>query len=63
MSLPGASRFGSGVFFTIGHYDGNPVLLVNLESVEPEEAAEPITESWRRRAPKRRVKDFDEASG
>jgi hypothetical protein len=51
------------VFFTIGHYDGHPVLLVHLESVEPEEATELITESWRLRAPKRMVKDFDESSG
>ena len=50
------------VFFTIEHYDGHPVLLVRLEAVERDEAAELITESWRLRAPKRLLKEFDESS-
>ena len=51
------------VFFTIGHYDGHPVVLVRLETVGRDEAAELITESWRLRAPKRMVKDLDESNG
>ena len=51
------------VFFTIGHYDGHPVLLVRLETVRRDEAAELITESWRLRAPKRTVKDSGESNG
>ena len=51
----------SSVFFTIGHYDGHPVLLVRLEAVERGEATELITESWRLRAPIRMVKDFNES--
>jgi len=38
-------------FFTTPHYDGQPVVLVRLEAVDSEEAAELITESWRLRAP------------
>ena len=46
-------------FFTTPHYDGLPILLVRLESVDEEEAAELITESWRLRAPKALVKAWD----
>jgi hypothetical protein len=50
-------------FFTTDHYDGHPIVLVDLDAVERDEAAELITESWRLRAPARLVKEFDETSG
>jgi len=39
-------------FFSTPHYDGHPVILVNLEAVDADEAAELITESWRLRSPR-----------
>ena len=38
-------------FFTTPHYDGDAIVLVRLQAVAAEEAAELITESWRLRAP------------
>jgi hypothetical protein len=38
-------------FYTTPHYDGYPIILVNLAEVEPGELRELITESWRTRAP------------
>jgi hypothetical protein len=46
-------------FFTTPHYDGEAIVLVRLEAVEADEAAELITESWRLRAPARAVAEFD----
>jgi hypothetical protein len=48
-------------FFTTPHYDGYPMVLVRLTAVKAEEAAELITESWRLRAPKTLVKEWDAA--
>ena len=38
-------------FFTTPHYDGHPIVLVRLDAVDDDEAAELITESWLLRAP------------
>ena len=46
-------------FFTTPHYDGNAIVLVRLESVDVDEAAELVTEPWRLRAPKSLVKEWD----
>lgn len=46
-------------FFTTDHYNGHPIVLVRLEAIDIEEAAELITESWRMRGPKKLVKEFD----
>jgi hypothetical protein len=46
-------------FFTTDHYDGHPIVLVRLEAVDAVEARELIIESWRCRAPKRLVAEFD----
>ncbi|UDY35327.1 MmcQ/YjbR family DNA-binding protein [Dermatobacter hominis] len=46
-------------FFTTAHYDGEPIVLVRLEVVDADEAAELITGSWRLRAPARAVSAFD----
>ena len=48
-------------FSTTAHYDGHPIVLVDLQAVDDEEAAELITESWRLRAPKKLVKEWDAA--
>lgn len=42
-----------GRFFTIPHYDGQPMVLVRLEAVGVGELGELITDSWRLRAPRR----------
>ena len=47
-------------FFTTPHYDGHPTVLVHLPAVEADELTELITESWRLRAPKRLLKEFDD---
>jgi hypothetical protein len=46
-------------FFTTSHYDGSPVVLVRLEAIDVGEATELVTESWRLRAPRSLVRDFD----
>lgn len=46
-------------FFTIDHYDGHPIVLVRLETVDVNEAEELIIESWRQRAGARAVAAFD----
>lgn len=51
------------VFFTTDHYDGHPIVLVRFERVERDEAEELITESWRQRAGKRAVAEFDRSNG
>lgn len=52
-----------GTFFTTPHYDGHPIVLVNLDSVDDDEAEELITESWRLRAPRSLVKAWDVQHG
>lgn len=39
-------------FFTTSHYDGHPVVLVRLDTIDPDEVHELIAESWRLRAPR-----------
>ena len=46
-------------FFTIPHYDGHAMVLVDLGRVDREELAELIEDAWRIRAPKRTVAAFD----
>lgn len=48
--------------FTTPHYDGHPIVLVHLESVDHEEAAELITESWLLRAPATLVRTWTAAN-
>lgn len=48
-------------FTTTPHYDGYPAVLVRLDSIEPDELAEVLTDSWRLKAPKRLVASFDAA--
>lgn len=46
-------------FFTTAHYDDHPIVLVQLDAVDMEEANELITESWRLRAPRTLVREWD----
>ena len=46
------------VFFTTPHYEGYPAMLVRLSAIDPDELREVLIESWRRKAPKRLLKDF-----
>jgi hypothetical protein len=48
-------------FFTTPHYDGQPMVLVRLDAVSREEAEELVTESWRLRAPRTQVREWDAA--
>lgn len=48
-------------FFTTDHYDGSPIVLVHLDTVDLDEATELITDSWRVRAPKKLVAAWDAA--
>jgi hypothetical protein len=50
------------VFFTTPHYDGYPAMLVRLPAISDDELREVLTESWRRVAPKRLVKELDEGA-
>jgi len=46
-------------FFSTPHYDGHPYVLVRLEAVDPQELAELLEETWRLRAPKRLIAQYD----
>ena len=50
-------------FFTTPHYDGHPTVLVKRDAIDLAELAELLSESWRLRAPKRLVADFDASRG
>lgn len=41
------------IYSTTPHYDGHPVVLVDLDAIDLDELAEVITESWRVKAPKK----------
>lgn len=43
------------VYFTTDHYDGSPIVLVRLDTIDHDEAMEMIEDSWRLRGPKRLV--------
>jgi hypothetical protein len=50
-------------FFTVPHYDGHASVLVRLESVDPDELTELLTDAWRCRASRRQVAAFDASGG
>jgi hypothetical protein len=47
-------------FYITPHYEDYPAMLINLESVDPEELRELVIESWRRKAPNRLRTAYDE---
>ena len=50
-------------FSTTPHYDGSPIVLVDMDAIDRDEAAELIVDSWRLRAPKGLVKAWDAGQG
>jgi hypothetical protein len=50
------------IFLVTPHYEDSPMVLINLERVDPGELRELVIESWRRRAPKRLLADYDAAA-
>ena len=52
-------RVGPGKFFTTPHYDGHAMVLVRFGAIDRDELGELLTESWRLRAPKRLLAEFD----
>ena len=49
-------------YIVTDHYRDYPMMLVDLAAVPLEELREILIESWRRRAPKRLLDEFDERS-
>jgi hypothetical protein len=52
-----------GTFIVTPHYQDWPMVVIDLAGVDPEELRELVIESWRRRAPKRLVGDYDARTG
>ena len=52
-------RSGEPAFYTTPHYDGYPAVIVNLKKVKRAMLIELVTESWRRKAPLKLLKEFD----
>ena len=46
-------------FYVTPHYEGHPLVLVRLESIEREELADRMTDSWLLAAPKRLADALD----
>lgn len=46
-------------FQVTAHYQNYPMVIVRLAAAEREEVREVLVESWRRRAPKKLVADYD----
>jgi hypothetical protein len=49
----------SDVFFITPHYDGYPVVLVNLDKIDHDELRELITDSWLIKAPPKLRRQFE----
>lgn len=47
------------VFTTTPHYDGQAIVLVDLDRITLDAAVELIVDSWRHRAPRRLVRDWE----
>ena len=50
-------------FIVTPHYQEWPMVLIDLANVDPGELRELVIESWRRRAPKRLLAEYDAAGG
>jgi hypothetical protein len=50
---------GLAAFSTTPYYDGYPMVLVRLDTVEVDELTELLTESWRLHAPAPMMEAFD----
>jgi hypothetical protein len=47
-------------FFTTDHYRGYPTVLIRLATVTRAELGSVFEQAWRRKAPKRLVREYDE---
>lgn len=47
-------------FFTTDHYRGYPTVLVRLARMSEDDLQAVLEEAWRRQAPKRLVKEYDQ---
>jgi hypothetical protein len=50
-------------FFVTDHYRGYPTVLVRLKLVDEDDLRAVLEEAWRRQAPKRLVKEYDQRRG
>ena len=50
-----------GTYSVTPHYQDWPMVIIDLPSADPDELRELLIESWRRRAPKRLVGEYDAA--
>ena len=50
---------GSDAFYTTPHYDGWPVVLVDLDKIDRDELRELITDSWLVKAPPKLRREFE----
>ena len=48
-------------FFVTPHYESYPGVIVRLATVQPDQLRELLTEAWRLVAPKRLVRELDQA--
>ena len=48
-------------YIVTDHYRDYPMMLIDLDAVADDELREVLIESWRRRAPKKLLAEFDEA--
>ncbi len=51
-----------GRFFDDDHYRGYPAVLVRLDAIDPDELGPLLRAAWRLSAPKRMVRQWDDAS-
>jgi hypothetical protein len=49
----------SDAFFTTPHYDGYPIVLVNLDKIDHDELRELITDSWLVKAPPKLRREYE----
>jgi hypothetical protein len=55
----GLLNSNSDAFYTTPHYDGYPVVLVNLDKIDHDELRELITDSWLIKAPPKLRRQFE----
>lgn len=47
------------IYFTTPHYNGYAAVLARIDAIGRDELAEMLTESWRLRAPKTLIRQYD----
>jgi hypothetical protein len=58
---PALIESSGGVLFSTPHYEGHGAMLVRLAHVERDELADHLEDSYRLRAPRKRVRRLDDA--